>query len=335
LRRQSRVGGILVSRFDAAASGGRTVSNTVAGVDWYVNFTPSVYVRGMISGSRTQGVPGGDGIAGSVDISHEGNRVTAWWVQEFVGRGYKASTGFLSRPDLIRGNPGFALDYRPAWKPAWIRRFRLSTSANIYHRASDRAFQEAAWSITPLRIDFQNSARVAISLTPTWQHLDQTFQPLGGLQVSSGDYRFTRWSLSAASDVSRRIGGQFELLDGRFYDGRLRTFKVSGRANFSEHLGGIASYEWNRLRDVGGPGRNQTIHLWAPEARWTFNPRIQLAAFYQYSSASRQSSWNARFSWEFRPLSYVYVVFNDRARRDTAFPSDRQLIVKLSFLGQM
>ncbi len=45
---------------------------------------------------------------------------------------------------------------------------------------------------------------------------------------------------------------------------------------------------------------------------------------------------NARFSWEFSPLSFLYVVYNDRQPiLGGLTPRARQLIVKLSWLRQL
>jgi hypothetical protein len=38
---------------------------------------------------------------------------------------------------------------------------------------------------------------------------------------------------------------------------------------------------------------------------------VQLSVFYQYNSFDRRSRWNVRGSWEFLPLSFLYLVFND------------------------
>ena len=49
-----------------------------------------------------------------------------------------------------------------------------------------------------------------------------------------------------------------------------------------------------------------------------------------------EKSLNARFSWEFRPLSFLYVVYNDRqAIQQGTAPTARSLIVKLTWLLQL
>ncbi|RFP64313.1 hypothetical protein D0N36_14750 [Hymenobacter lapidiphilus] len=60
---------------------------------------------------------------------------------------------------------------------------------------------------------------------------------------------------------------------------------------------------------------------------------MQLTAFYQYSSAARLARWNVRASWEFQPLSYVYLVFNelDNSQLDSR---QQQTIGKVSYIKQ-
>ncbi|MEX0361020.1 MAG: hypothetical protein AB3N10_08520, partial [Allomuricauda sp.] len=69
--------------------------------------------------------------------------------------------------------------------------------------------------------------------------------------------------------------------------------------------------------------------------RLALNPRVQLSTFYQYNSFNEQGRWNARLSWEYMPLSFVYLVFND-TQTDIFDPmqSTRQFIGKITLLKQ-
>jgi hypothetical protein len=86
---------------------------------------------------------------------------------------------------------------------------------------------------------------------------------------------------------------------------------------------------------------NGSTHLFYPEVRLALNPRLQFVTLWQYSSVSRIDSWNARIAWEFSPLSYVYLVYNDRSFRHGAgvvspeVTSERRLILKVSWLRQI
>jgi hypothetical protein len=339
LPRQSRVGAILVTRHDKLRAN-HAMTNSVGGVDWYVNFSPTVYVRGMLAASATTG-GGGEGLAGSVDLSHEGNRVVTWWVQEFSGAEFKADAGFVQRPDAIRTKPGYLVDSRPRWRPASIRNFRWGFTGDVFHRASDGEFQEASWPIS-LSTVFTDGSSIRVSATPTWQRLDAPFRPLTNVVVTPGRYQYIRWNGNVTTDPSARFGGRADVVTGDFYDGRLHVMTLQGRASLGPKLSMIATYELDALREVGSDRRDVMTHLVAPEIRAAFNPRLQVSAFYQHNTAARASTLNARFSWEFLPLSYLYVVYNGRSPlpaltlpRLASVSTDRALIVKLVWLRQL
>jgi hypothetical protein len=341
--REGRVGALLTTRYDEARLGGPSATNTVGTLDAYLNPVPHLYVKAMLSGSVTRG-RGGDGTAASLDFTRQGNRVTGGWLGEYVGPGYVPAAGFLSRPDLIRNNPGITLDLRPDWKPSFVRRFVFHSSANVYHRASDHRFQEAQWFVPLLGAYFSNSGWFLSYFVPNWQHLDAPFSPLPGVVVAPGDYRYNRFLVSTSTDTSRRfvVRGDFET--GPFYDGHSDVLTVGAVATPNPHASLTLSYTVNALRDVGAARTDTTTHLIAPTLRLALDPNLQFTVFYQRNTAAQLSTWNARLSWEFRPLSYVYLVYNERAPLTTPSglfsttatgPTDRQLILKVTFNKQM
>jgi hypothetical protein len=63
-----------------------------------------------------------------------------------------------------------------------------------------------------------------------------------------------------------------------------------------------------------------------------FSPRAFLNAFFQYNSETREVSSNIRFNLTYRPLSDIYIVYNDRRNTMTDLPVERAFIVKLTRL---
>jgi hypothetical protein len=344
--REGRLGALVATRHDEAAARAAVSSstNTVGALDAFLRPAPHVFVKAMLSGSATSGA-GGDGLAASLDLTHQGNSVTAEAIAEYVGPGYLPATGFLSRPDLIRSHPGLTLDLRPSWKPRFIRRFTFHSSANIFHRASDGRFEEAQWFVPLLGAWFSDSGWLLTYIIPNWQNLEAPFSPLPGLRVEAGKYQYNRFLLSSSTDTSRRfvLRGDFET--GPFYDGRSQMLTVAAVATPSPRASLALSYTLNALQDIGLDRADSTTHLFAPNLRLALDPSLQLALFYQRNTAAQLSTWNARLSWEFRPLSYVYLVYNERAplmtpsglfTSQTARPAtDRQLILKVTFNKQI
>jgi hypothetical protein len=89
----------------------------------------------------------------------------------------------------------------------------------------------------------------------------------------------------------------------------------------------------NRIRNLGINKVDVDIAIYTVGCRLAANPRMQLSAFYQYNSFDERGRWNVRGSWEFAPLSFVYLVFNENDFKQTD-SRNRSVINKISYLRQ-
>ena len=93
----------------------------------------------------------------------------------------------------------------------------------------------------------------------------------------------------------------------------------------------------NYFKEVGDSSETKKADLWSISGRFALNPRVQLIAFYQKNSINEQANYNVRLSWEYQPLSFIYLVYNSRAfqlptqKRQT----DDHVILKVSYLHQL
>jgi len=87
---------------------------------------------------------------------------------------------------------------------------------------------------------------------------------------------------------------------------------------------------------VGEPKTTTVIDLYGLQARLALNPRIQLTGFYQKNSANNADNYNIRLSWEYMPLSYVYLVLNHYGftNLQSKTQAEDHAIAKISFLKQ-
>ena len=92
------------------------------------------------------------------------------------------------------------------------------------------------------------------------------------------------------------------------------------------------SLTFNMQRDhVDLPVGRFTANLLGTRVRYALNPRTFLAGFFQYNSTTRQVSSNIRFNLIHRPLSDLFVVYND-LRDPSGRLLQRALILKLTNL---
>jgi len=95
------------------------------------------------------------------------------------------------------------------------------------------------------------------------------------------------------------------------------------------------NYEYNDLKDIGATRQGLSTHLTSAGIRVAINPRLQISSFYQYNSFNDQGRLNLRASWEYQPLSFIYVVFNDSQTDDITHPfSERQFVSKITLVKQ-
>lgn len=329
-----RVGALVATRHDQGLPGTASATNTAAAVDFYLRPTRTLIARGMVSRTFTDG-PGGDGWAAHAWVGNNAPWGYVGWLQEYIGAGWEPRSGFVFGRDIVTTSPAFNLDLRPAWLPDGVRRLRPGATAYLFNRASSGAFFSGSVRVSPVEVGFQNGARAWLAVIPEWQRLSGPFRPVAGIDIAADDYAFTRWELAYQHDPSAHVGGTLRIQGGPFYDGHLTTTVVSAKLALAPQVAAYGSWERNGFRDVGGFDR--TTHLVTPELRVAASPRLEVAGLWQYNTAVDASSLNVRLSWEFRPLSFLYVVYNDRASLDgapTPFPARRQLIVKAAWLWQ-
>ncbi len=329
-----RVGALTATRFDEGLEPGASALNSVAAVDYFVRPTRTLFSRGMVSRSFTEG-PGGDGWAAHAIVGNTATWGYVGWLQEYIGGEWEPRSGFAFDRDVLVTSPAATLDLRPSWLPASVRSLDPGFIVFLFHRASTGRFFSGSVGITPLSVLLQDGSSFSIGLTPEWQRFAVPFRPVPGIDVDAGDYYFNRWNAEFAYDPSARISGSVGWEGGRFYDGSLQTGTVSAKVALIPEVVALASWEHNRFSGFGDGVR--TTDLLTPEIRLAATPRLELAGIWQYNTALEASSLNLRFSWEFRPLSFLYVVYNDNASLSgspTPVEPRRQLIIKGTWLWQ-
>jgi hypothetical protein len=331
---QNRVGGLLTARTDAD---GRT--NIVGGIDGFWRTTRTSFVRGTLTGSTTTG-EGGEGIGGFIWAANDANWGYVGYVSELVTSHYDARTGFIVRNDYLRISPAVILDWRPSWRPRWIRRFQPGVILEHYVSPSTGATQEGYLLLRPMTVEFQNGGYLRYEIQPNWQRPASPFRPLPGIEVAPGAYDYLRNSVTLQTDPSSKIAFRFDGATGGYFDGSLQSVRGALQATPDPRFAISADYTLNRLSEVGATSGAVTTHLLGIETRVAANPRLQFVSFAQWNTVARQVSWNARFTWEYQPLAFFNVVYNHRTPvfglvSAAVPPASRQLLVKWTWLLQL
>ena len=221
------------------------------------------------------------------------------------------------------------------WKK-FNRAFEPGIMTEFYHQASTGKLLERQININPIWFNFQNGGFFGYLVNPTYQLLTEPFAPLG-VNISEGKYKYTRHQFYVSTDPSRMFNFFMQYETGKYFDGKLDI--VDTRLQFSPipNVSLTARTVRNRFSGVGNPLSSAVVDLYSMEGRLALNPRLQLAGFYQLNSENNFANVNFRLSWEYRPLSFIYLVYNRRAFDNTLLKrqSDDHLIAKLSYLRQL
>lgn len=326
--RATRIGATIAVRDGESAAG----DNVVTAVDALTRLGEQIQATGTVSTStrndRTD-------VATTWQLARNTPRNSVGLLGAWVTERYDPLTGFVSRPNVILTNPSANVTFQPRWLPTSLVWIKPGVTTYLYHSPQSYALQEG---LTELRGEFlyRNGAVVSPVVEFSQQRPTAPVDLLPGVTIAPGSRDYMRYGIEAKSDQSRSISATANLSAGTFFDGRLERAAVGARFSPSPYVAIRADYEVNRLTSIGTRDSSFVTHLVAPELRVFLTPRVQWSAFYQYNTIQQRGALNARFSWEFAPLSFLYVVYNDRQPiQDGTSPSARSLIIKLSWLRQM
>ena len=263
--------------------------------------------------------------------------------------------GFVSRPNVVENSTGFYWLNRGKWLPKFIRAFEPGGFYLNYYSATTGKLIEERLNINPVWFTLQNGGAFGLFADSYYQLLDYTdgSEPLSffNINIPQGKYNYHRFSAIASSDASKKLSVFVNAETGKYYNGELTTISGNFRIAPLPHVSIEGRFANNSYRNLGVNSASGTTQLYTLSGRFALNPRVQLIGFYQHSSMSNFDVWNVRFSWEYRPLSFIYLVFNQRGYDDyrtklsndglTRFKTDelarqneQQSIIKVSYLKQ-
>lgn len=145
-----------------------------------------------------------------------------------------------------------------------------------------------------------------------------------------------RHQIYASTDPSRMLNLQTIYNWGTYFGGKLNSGDWTLQFAPIPHFSLSGRFNRNRFTGVGQDKTNSTVDLYAIEGRFALNPRLQLIGFCQRNSENQSQNYNIRLSWEYQPLSYIYVVLNHRGFQNLQLKTQTEdhVIAKVSYLKQ-
>lgn len=331
-----RAGGLVALRLDDPTGATAATQSVVASADFFRRLSDHVSVEAFVSGSGAQGAGTAGGQSAYAALAYETPSLSIYTTGAVVGKGYDPPTGFVSRTDAAMTRLTVRHDWRPAWRPEWLRRFDTYTQALAFMGPSDGRLQEAtlSWSTA---IEFQSGALIVPALEYSAQRPQAPFAPVGGVSIPAGSYDQVRGGITLQTDPSQGLAAGVSVTTGGYFDRTLTSLQVTGRFSPSPRLAVEGTYIRS---DFSGAGPAVRTNLAQPGVRLGITTRMNLSAFYQHNTDLGRGALNVRYAWEFQPLSYVFLIFNDGTNLVTpappgALPPRQQVVLKFSWLAQL
>jgi hypothetical protein len=287
--------------------------NRVGGLDFRMrpNRTVEIEAFGMRSstGHEPIGLPRAEssGWAGrtGLRVDARAHRVRAGYVH--VDDTFQHDIGYVRRRGIGTFFGNYSRVLRPANQAGRVREYTLGIEAE--ETMDDR------WDASLTRIAgvnygmlFADGAELRAWTTRTREAIDEPFDIGGDLEVDAGVYAYDVAGVRFESNQSATVSGSVELSGGEFWDGSQRTGAVGLRYRFSAHLAASASLSRSIIELPDGSFTGDLVGL---RLDWSLTPRMFLNAFVQYNGEADTWLSNVRFNVIHRPLSDVYVVWNE------------------------
>jgi hypothetical protein len=331
--RRSSVGLIYTGRSVSPLGGQRSAAY---GADGTFSFFDGLFVNAFWARTDTDDAPTPGGRAPNgrasyrAQLDYNGDRYGLQLERVGVGAAFRPDVGLVRRADIARDFALARFSPRPKRQGAVRKYFAQASMEYIENTAGVLESRDRS---TELALEFQNADRVSVGYTNSFEALQAPFAIGGDVTLPVGAYRFDTLRAGYNMGQQRALSANITLEHGSFYNGRKTSLGIArGRALVTSQLAVEPTYSLNRVRLTQG---DFTTHLLGTRLTYTMTPLMFASALVQYNSGTNSVSTNARFRWEYRPGSEIFVVYNEeRNTRVTGFPylSTRSFIVKANTL---
>ena len=301
--RRSNVGLIVVNR---SAYGTRASANQAYGVDGLFSFFENLNINTYFANTHTPGLRGDTG-SHRAQFEYGGDRYGLVLEDMSVGKHFNPEAGYVRRADIRRNNGQLRFSPRPA-SSAVVRQYEYSVSVDQFTRLSDGLLETRVAEGT-FGIDLQNSDQFRFELADNLEELTEPYEVVEGVDIPLGRYRFQNVNAQYEFGTQRRISGELSYEAGGFFGGTKHTVGFSdGRVEPVPNLlvEPNISFNW-----INVPQGNFTARLIGGRLIYMFSPRMFVSALVQYNSDGGLLATNARFRWEYRPGSDLFIVYTD------------------------
>jgi hypothetical protein len=308
--------------------------NRVVGADANFRFFQNLDVN--LAGAKTFSPEGtiateGDDWYSKSSFNYNSNRLAFRGGYQTIGERFNNEMGFVPRRGVNNGELHVGARFRPTWRwtRGWLRESYPHWQVENFSRRDgglESRYMDWHWPVT-----FHNSTFIEIGVNPNVEVIRDSF-PINSrrnIRVTPGRYEFNEYFLLANTNAAAPISFNTRYSIGDFYDGYRRGYTVGTTVRANEHFNVSGNLQFN---DIELPQGAFTTTLITGRVNYFLNTKVFLNALLQYNTDARQWSSNVRFNVIHRPLSDIFIVYNERRDSRTGDMIDRALVAKMTYL---
>jgi Domain of unknown function (DUF5916) len=328
--RRSNIGVLAVNR---SANGSRRSGNQTFGVDGVFSFFQHLNINSFVARTNTPGL-GDNPNSYRVQLEYNADRYGLVLENMMIGKDFNPEVGYVRRTDIRRNIAQVRFSPRPR-SSSTVRRYEYSASVDHFTRLSDGRLDTSVVEGT-FGVEFQSSDILTVQLLSNAERLTEPYEVFGDIEIPAGRYDFNNLSAKYELGTQRPLSGELSFESGGFYGGRRHTIGIS--QGLAEPLPNFLIEPGISLNWVHIPQGRFVAKVLTGRFVYMFDPRTFLSALVQYNSEDGAMALNARFRWEYRPGSDLFVVYSDgRSTLEHGFPrlQNRALTIKLTRFFRM
>lgn len=318
----SDIGAIVLSK---EPSGGGGISNRVAGVDANFRFFRSLSLNGFAARSDTPGVTG-DQDSAKASIGWEDSRKRLQASLMKIGDGFRDDIGFVRRVGVVRQF------YDGAWfwqaqglRERGIRQLQPHGRAFLYRNPAGEIVTKNVH--VGAQVTWNNGAFAEYAFEPRSEAIVRPFRIHPRVTIPVGHYEWNQHLMLYESDHSRALSGSIRATVGDFWSGTQKTAQVSLLYRPTYRLVFDLGVQVSDIA-LTLPRASFTTTVATLRTGYSFNRSMFLDSLVQYRNDVRQLSANVRFNLIHRPLSDIFIVYNESQFSDSPEPAGRGIVLK-------
>jgi Domain of unknown function (DUF5916)/Carbohydrate family 9 binding domain-like len=327
--RRSSIGLLFTNRSESTIGPG---ANRSYGIDGTFAFFENLQINTYWAGTHTDEVSSRDTDSYRGQLDYSGDRYTVQVERLKIGDNFNPEMGFVRRDDMVRDYARFKFSPRPRQRSA-IRKYVYDGSIEYIENGAGRL--ESRERALEFALEFQSADRFSVNYTNSFEFLPVPTL-IGSVVLPVGDYQFDTFRVGYNISQQRLVSANLTAEFGTFYNGHKTSFSAArGRVPVTNQLSVEPTYSFNHVTLEQG---EFITHLVGSRVTYSMTPLMFVSALIQYNSGIDAVSTNARFRWEYRPGSELFVVYNEE--RNTLTPSfpglnNRAFIVKINRLFRL